>query len=198
MSPQGRSEHALRRMNFPRRIVAPHDGVGGVILSHVCLPLSLPSRLRTALGWVFSGHGTKRPEWWCAACGQYDWKALNRVLVMQDSTDHREATVFRAHAAPHGVCDNLINADSPVKMVVQSPRWITKRLWKRRHANGGRAGTSKRKRGRGEREERRRKKEEGEEQKEEILILLSPSTFARTGTCCLRAWKLLTPTTCGT
>ena len=48
----------------------------------------------------------------------------------QDSTDRREAKVFRAHASPQGVCDNLINAlmllanqqkdgDSPVKMVVQ-------------------------------------------------------------------------------
>ena len=47
----------------------------------------------------------------------------------QDSTDRQEAKVFRAHAAPHGVCDNSINAlklltnqqkddDSPVKMVV--------------------------------------------------------------------------------
>ena len=34
----------------------------------------------------------------------------NRVLVIQDSTDRREAEVFRAHAPPHGVCDNLINA----------------------------------------------------------------------------------------
>ena len=30
-----------------------------------------------------------------AACGgQYDWRAPNRVLVMQDTTDHREATFF--------------------------------------------------------------------------------------------------------
>ena len=49
---------------------------------------------------------------------------------MQESTDRREAIVFRSHAAAQGVCDNLINAlklmanqqkdgDSPVKMVVQ-------------------------------------------------------------------------------
>ena len=31
-------------------------------------------------------------------------------LVIQDSTDSREAKVFRAHAAPQGMCDNLINA----------------------------------------------------------------------------------------
>ena len=59
-----------------------------------------------------------------------NWKAPNRVLVIQDSTDRREAKVFRAHAAPNGVCDNLINAlrllanhqkdgDNPVNMDVQ-------------------------------------------------------------------------------
>ena len=31
-------------------------------------------------------------------------------MAIQVSTDRREAKVFRAHAAPHGVCDNLINA----------------------------------------------------------------------------------------
>ena len=48
---------------------------------------------------------------WCAASGgQYDWRAPNRVLVIQESTDPREAKVFQAHAAPQGVCDNLIHA----------------------------------------------------------------------------------------
>ena len=48
----------------------------------------------------------------------------------KDSMDSREARVFRAHAAPQGICDNLIHAlklladqqkdgDSSVKMVVQ-------------------------------------------------------------------------------
>ena len=45
----------------------------------------------------------------CAAA-HYKWKAPNRVLVIQDSTDRGEATVFGAHAAPQGVCNNLINA----------------------------------------------------------------------------------------
>ena len=49
-----------------------------------------------------------------ATGGQYDWRNPNRILAMQDSTDHREANVFRAHAAPHGVCDNLINAPKPL------------------------------------------------------------------------------------
>ena len=56
-------------------------------------------------------------------------EAPNRVLVVQDSTDHRNAKVFRAHAAPQGMCDNLIIAlkllghqqtddDSLVRMIV--------------------------------------------------------------------------------
>ena len=57
---------------------------------------------------VSSGHGN---NWWCAACGgQYKWRNPTRILVMQDSTDRREATVFRAHVAPHEVCDKLIKA----------------------------------------------------------------------------------------
>ena len=58
------------------------------------------------------------------------WRAPNRVLVIQDHKNRRNAKVFRAHAAPQGMCDNLSNAlkllanqqkdgDSPVKMVVQ-------------------------------------------------------------------------------
>ena len=47
---------------------------------------------------------------WCAACGgQYDWRNPNRILVIQGSTDHQEAKIVRAHAAPHGMCDNLVN-----------------------------------------------------------------------------------------
>ena len=41
---------------------------------------------------------------------QYDWRNPDRILVIQESTDRREAKVIRAHAAPHGVCDNLVNA----------------------------------------------------------------------------------------
>ena len=72
----------------------------------------------------------KQCNWWCAAFGgHYIWQAPHRVLVTQHRTDHWEAKVFRAHAAPQGVGDNLINAvwlltnqqkdgDSPVKRVV--------------------------------------------------------------------------------
>ena len=51
-------------------------------------------------------------------------------LVVQDSMHRRDAKVIRAHAAPQGMCDNLIHAlkllanqqkdgDTPVQMVVQ-------------------------------------------------------------------------------
>ena len=89
--------------------------------------------------WVSSGHGDvnkkmKQCNWWCAACGgQYDCRNRNRVLVFQDSTDRCEAEVFRAHAPPHGVWSNLINAlellanqqlegDSPVEVLIEGLR----------------------------------------------------------------------------
>ena len=41
---------------------------------------------------------------------QCNWKHPNRVLTIQDSTDRREAKVFRLHAPPQGMCENLVNA----------------------------------------------------------------------------------------
>ena len=53
----------------------------------------------------------KHCSWWCAASGgQYDWRAPNRILVVQLGANANEAQVFRAHAAPQGLCDNLIDA----------------------------------------------------------------------------------------
>ena len=72
----------------------------------------------------------KQCSWWCAACGdQYDWRAPNRILVMELSANAHEAKVFKAHAAPQGLCDYLINAlkllanqqkdgDSPIESIV--------------------------------------------------------------------------------
>ena len=95
---------------FLRRITAPIDGVGGVTLSYVCHRIPLED----CICWVSSGNGDghkkkKQCRWWCAVCGQYDWRAPNRVLVRQD-TEHRNAKVFRARAAPQGKSDNLIHA----------------------------------------------------------------------------------------
>ena len=81
-------------------------------------------------GFQHGAHGKKHCNWWCAACGGHDdWRAPNRVLVIRDSVDPREAKVFRAHAAPQGMCVNLINSlklltnqqkdgDSPVEKIV--------------------------------------------------------------------------------
>ena len=66
----------------------------------------------------------------CACGGQYDWKAPNRIPVIQDRMKRRHAKKFGAHMAPQGMCDNLIDAlkllanqqkdgDSPVKMFLQ-------------------------------------------------------------------------------
>ena len=68
--------------------------------------------------WVSTGHGDgnngkkKHCNWCCcAACGgQYEWRAPNRVLVVQLGTNINEAKVFKVQAAPLGLCDNLINA----------------------------------------------------------------------------------------
>ena len=86
-------------------------------------------------------HGTRRRQqqkeeasasWWCAACGgQYEWRAPNRILVVQFGANANEAKVFKAHAAPLGLCDHLINAlkllanqqkdgDSPIQSIVTS------------------------------------------------------------------------------
>ena len=75
------------------------EGQGGVTLSYVCPHCHRVPR-EDYIWWI-SGHGKKQCNWWCAACGgQYDLKAPNRVLVIEDSTDCREAKVFLAHAAP--------------------------------------------------------------------------------------------------
>ena len=104
------------------------DGVGGVSLSYMC-PHGCCFPLEDCIWWVSSGQGQKQCNWWCAACGQCNWRAPNRVLVTQDSTDHRNANVLRAHA-PQGMCDNLIthvkkvlvtqqkDGHSPVRMIV--------------------------------------------------------------------------------
>ena len=48
---------------------------------------------------------------WCAICGEkYDWKQLNRLLVVQTGESVEQAKVFKAHAIPQGFCEHLINA----------------------------------------------------------------------------------------
>ena len=66
----------------------------------------------------------------CAVCGgKYEWSAPNRILVVQLGSDANEAKVFRSHAAPQSLCENVFNAlkllayqqtdgDSPIQSYV--------------------------------------------------------------------------------
>ena len=92
--------------------------------------------LEDYIWWVSMGHGDsnnrkkKHCNWWCAACGgRYEWRAPNRILVVQLGTNAHEAKVFKAHAAPQGLCETLMNAlkllanqqtdgDSPIQSIV--------------------------------------------------------------------------------
>ena len=78
------------------------------------------------------GNNSKKKHfsWWCAACGrQHDWRAPNKILVVQIGADANRAKVFKAHAATFALCDDLINAlkllanqlkdgDSPTQSIV--------------------------------------------------------------------------------
>ena len=77
---------SMKSAHFLRQIIVPVQGRGGVTLSYVP---------EDCIWWVSTLHGKKQCNW-CPACGgQYDWKASNRVVVIQDSTDRRDAKVFR-------------------------------------------------------------------------------------------------------
>ena len=84
---QSIAQDILRKSTeFMRRSIVPVEGQGGVALSYVCPHCHL-FPLEDHIWWISFGHGQKQCNWWCAACGgQYDWRAPNRVLVMQDST----------------------------------------------------------------------------------------------------------------
>ena len=87
-----------RSTNFLRRIIVPIEGQGGSHY-HTCAPRCHRFPMEDYICLASSGHGQKQCNWWCAACGG----RYNRILVIQDSTDRRDARVFRARAAPHGV-----------------------------------------------------------------------------------------------
>ena len=102
--------------DFLRRIITPVDGMGGVTLSYVC-PHCNCFPLDEYIWWASTGHGDgnnrkkKHCNWYCATCGgQYERRAPNRILVVQIGANANEAKVFKAHASPLGLCDNLINA----------------------------------------------------------------------------------------
>ena len=89
-----------------------------------CTHIAIASRLRTTFGGSLLG-----AERCNAAAASTIERPRTDVMVIQYSTDHRGAKVFRAHLAPQGMCDNLTSAlkllsnqqkdgDSPVRMIV--------------------------------------------------------------------------------
>ena len=100
----GSVQEILRKStNFLRRVIAPVGGLGGATLSHIC-PQCHSSSWRTTLGgyrrrtvtagrWSSAVGGVRYGEhptvyWWCSS-------------VLTPMTQK----VFRAHAAPQGLCD---------------------------------------------------------------------------------------------
>ena len=109
-------------------------GMGGVTFSYDC-PHCSCFPLDDYIWWVSTEHGH---------VDQYEWRTPNRILVVQIGADADRAQVFKAHAAPLVLCDNLINAnillanpqkdgDSPIQSIVtglheRSTRGIMDRL----------------------------------------------------------------------
>ena len=116
-------ENLRKHTDFLRRVIAPVGGLGGVTLSYVC-PQCNCFPLENYSWWVSTGHGDS------AVCGgKYEWIAPNRIQVVQLGANASAAKVFRAHAAPQGKCEKLINAlklqanqqtdgDSPILSIV--------------------------------------------------------------------------------
>ena len=98
----------LKNTDFLRRIIAPAGGQGGVTLSYLC-PRCNSFSLENYIWWVSAGK--KHCSLWCAIGGEnYEWRAPNRLLVVQTVASASKAKVFKAHAVPQGLCENLINA----------------------------------------------------------------------------------------
>ena len=88
--------------DFRRRIIAPASGVGGVTLSYVFPPCNCLK------WWVSSGHLVVCGFWWPVQleCSE------KKKLVTEVSAHSHEAKVFKAQAAPQGLCDSLINTET--------------------------------------------------------------------------------------
>ena len=98
----------LKSTDYLRRIIAPVGGQGGVTMSYFC-PNCNSFLLKYYVWWVSAGK--KHTSRWCAICGEkYDWKQPNRLLVVQTGESVEQAKVFKAHAIPQNLCENLINA----------------------------------------------------------------------------------------
>ena len=93
----------LKCTDFLRRIIAPTGGQGGVTLSYLC-----PHCNCFPLGDYIWSTRRKHCSWWHAVCGEEcEWRAPNRLQVVQTGVG---ASVCETHAAPQGLCENLINA----------------------------------------------------------------------------------------
>ena len=71
------------------------------------------ARIATVSHWktTFGSLEENIPNWWCAICGEkYGWEIPNRLLVVQTGERVEQAKVFKAHAVPQGLCENLVNA----------------------------------------------------------------------------------------
>ena len=103
-----------REMKLDIWVEADHCASRWKVRSHVVV--HLPALQQFPSGELI-GHGDSnnrkklRCSWWYAVCrGKYEWRAPNRILLVQLGTNEDEANVFRAHAVPRGLCENLINA----------------------------------------------------------------------------------------
>ena len=101
-------EIMFKGTDYLRRIMAPVGGQGGVTMSYFCQHCnSFPCGRPRLVGSL----GERSTKWLCAICGEkYDWKQPNRLLVVQTGDSFEQAKVFKAPAAPQGLCANLINA----------------------------------------------------------------------------------------
>ena len=101
-------EIMLKSTDYLRRIIAPVGGQGGVTMSYLC-PNCNSFPWKTTFGGSLLERSTP-------AGGvrfvekKYDWKQPNRLLVVQTGDRIEQVKVFKAHAIPQGLCENLINA----------------------------------------------------------------------------------------
>ena len=114
----GIAQETLRRRarTSLRRIIAPVDGMGRVTLSYIC-PHCNSFPLDDCIWWYPRDTETAATERRYIATGgvrlvqdQHEWRAPNRILVVQLDVNANEAKVFKTHAAHLGLCDNLTDA----------------------------------------------------------------------------------------
>ena len=87
----------LKSADFLRRIIAPAGGQGGVTMSYLC-PNCISFPLEDHEWWVSAGK--KHCSWWCAVCREkYDWRAPNRLLVVQTGESVNQAKLQSACSA---------------------------------------------------------------------------------------------------